>query len=70
MKNPFEINWAHGWTFQIVHVEGGSKIEGYGFGIRIQGALVPTESPLMAADRLVFNEDRKRKSLFNTWKSK
>ncbi len=70
MNNPFSIYWNKNWTFQIVHMEGGIYIEGKGLGIITRKQLLPTESPFTAADNLVFSEDKNRKSLFNSWKSK
>ncbi len=70
MQNPFSISWNKNWTFQIVHKEGGIYIEAKGLGIQIRKPLMATESPLTAADNLVYREDKNRKSLFNSWKSK
>ena len=70
MNNPFNIYWNKNWTFQIVHMEGGSYIEAKGLGALIRKPLLATESPFTAADNLVCSEDKKRKFLFNSWKSK
>ncbi len=70
MRNTFSIYWNKNWTFQIVHMEGGIHIEAKGLGILIRKPLLATESPLTAADNLVYSEDKNRKSLFNSWKSK
>ena len=51
-------------------MEGGVYIEAKGLGVLIRKPLLATESPLAAADNLVHNEDKNRKSLFNSWKSK
>ncbi len=67
MSNPFFIPWLMGWRFQIVLTKGGAIIEAYGFGICLQTSLKNGESPNSAADRLVFNEDMRRKSLHNAW---
>ena len=70
MRNPFSIYWNKSWTFQIVHMEGGLHIEAKGQGILIRKPLLATESPFAAADNLVYSEDKRRKSLFNSWKTK
>ena len=69
MHNPFSINWNKNWTFQIVHMEGGIYLEARGLGILIRKPYLPTENLLNAADNLVYNEDKNRKYLFNSWKS-
>ncbi len=70
MHNPFSIYWNKNWTFQIVHMEGGIYIEAKGLGVLIRKPLLATESPFTAADNLVRSEDKNRKFLFNSWKSK
>ena len=70
MNNPFSIYWNKNWTFQIVHMEGGIFIEAKGMGTRIKKPFLATEDLLTAADNLVYSEDKNRKSLFNSWKSK
>ena len=70
MRNPYSIYWNKSWTFRIVHMEGGIYIEAKGLGVLIRKPLLATESPLTAADNLVYSEDKNRKSLFNSWKSK
>ncbi len=70
MKNPFTIHWKKNWIFQIVHLEGGIYLEAKGFGIMLRKPFLPTENPLIAADNLVYSEDKNRKYLFNSWKSK
>ena len=70
MHNPFSIYWNKNWTFQIVHMEGGIYIEAKGLGVLIRKPLLATESPFTAADNLVHSEDKNRKFLFNSWKSK
>ena len=70
MHNPFSIYWNKNWTFQIVHMEGGIFIEAKGYGALIRKPLLARESPFIAADNLVHAEDKNRKSLFNSWKSK
>ena len=70
MKNPFSLYWNKNWTFQIVHTEGGIYIEAKGLGVLIRKPFLATESRLTAADNLVYEEDKNRKSLFNSWNSK
>ena len=70
MKNPFYLYWNKNWTFKIVHMDGGTFIEAKGLGILIKKPFLPTESPIDAADNLIYREDKNRKSLFNSWKSK
>ena len=70
MHNPFYISWNKNWTFQIVHMEGGIYLETKGLGFLIRKPFMVTESPLTAADNLVYREDKIRKSLFKSWKSK
>ena len=70
MHNPFSIYWNKNWTFQIVHMEGGIHIEAKGLGVLLRKPFLANESPLTAADNLVYSEDKNRKSLFNSWKSK
>ena len=69
MSNPFSLYWKKNWTFQIVHTEGGTYIEAKGLGVLIREPFLPTQSPSIAADDLVLNEDKNRRSLFNSWKS-
>ncbi len=70
MHNPFSIYWNKNWSFQIVHMEGGTYIEAKGLGVILRKPLPATESPHTAADNLVLSEDKNRKSLFNSWRSK
>ena len=70
MSNPFSIYWNKQWTFQIVHMEGGVYLEAKGLGIIIRKHFVPTENPITSADNLVYGEDKNRKYLLNSWKSK
>ena len=51
-------------------MEGGIYIEAKGLGVLIRRRLLATESPFTAADNLVHGEDKNRRSLFNSWKSK
>ncbi len=68
MKNPFKLYWAEEWTFQIVHMYGGIHLEAHGLGICLRSTLLPSDNILIAADNLIFKEDRKRKALKNHWK--
>ena len=70
MNNPFTIYWNKNWTFQIVHMEGGIYLEAKGLGILIRKRFLPTENPLIAADKLIYSEDKIRQSLFKSWKIK
>ena len=69
VSNPFSLYWKKNWTFQIVHMEGGIYLEAKGLGVLIRKPLLATENPFTAADKLVYSEDKNRKSLFNSWKS-
>ena len=69
MQNPFSIYWNKNWTFQIVHMEGGIYLEAKGLGVLIRKPFLATENPLIAADNLVYREDKNRKFLFTSWKS-
>ena len=51
-------------------MEGEIDIEAKGLEILIRKHLLTTESPFTAADNLVYIEDKNRKSLLNSWKSK
>ena len=68
MTNPFRVRWLEGWTFQTVLQGGQPTIEAYGFGVCLRAVIVQGESPTEAADRLVLEEDRLRRSLRNAWK--
>jgi len=63
MANPFSVRWLEGWTFQTVLMEGAVQVEAHGFGICLRTPVLPGESPVTAADRLVLDEDRRRKTL-------
>ena len=67
-KNPFHLKWNRGWSF-IFFLEGGiPKIEARGFGISIRTNIEDGESPYETADRLVFKEQRIRKSRYYSWR--
>lgn len=67
MANPFRLRWLDGWTFQTVLMEGDVQVEARGFGICLRTRLLPGETPRSAADRLVLEEDRRRRSLHHAW---
>ena len=67
MANPFSVRWLEGWTFQTVLMEGAVQVEAHGFGICLRTPVLPGESPVTAADRLVLAEDRRRKTLRAAW---
>jgi len=67
MANPFSVRWLAGWTFQTVLMEGHLQVEAHGFGICLRTPVLPGESPLSAADRLVLAEDQRRRTLHNAW---
>ena len=50
-------------------MEGGIYIEAKGLGVLLRKPFLATENPLTAADKLVYSEDKNRKSLFKSWKS-
>lgn len=68
MTNPFHLRWLQGWTFQTVLMEGHVQIEAHGYGIRLRTPLLAGESPRAGADRLVLQEDRRRRSLHHAWR--
>ena len=70
ISNPFTIYWKKNWTFQIVHMEGGIYLEAKGLGVSLRAPFLPNDNPLLAADSLIFREEKNRKSLYNSWKSK
>ena len=51
-------------------MEGGIYIEAKGMGVIIRKPFLPTENLFTAADKLVYSEDKNRKSLLNSWKSR
>ena len=63
MTNPFKLYWAEDWTFQIVHMEGGIYIEAHSLDICLRSLFSPSDNPLIAADRLIFQNDDKKKRL-------
>jgi len=69
-SNPFKLYWKKNWTFQIVHMEDGIHIEAKGLGVSIKAPFEPNENPIIAADSLIFREEKNRQSLYNSWKLK
>lgn len=67
MANPFSVRWLAGWTFQTVLMGGQVQVEAHGFGICLRTPVLPGESPISAADRLVLAEDQRRRALHNAW---
>ena len=66
-RNPFYLDWNKGWSF-LFFLEGGiPKIEAKGFGISITSKVKKDESPSETADRLVYKEQRIRKSRYYSW---
>ena len=66
-QNPFHLCWNKGWSF-LFFLEGGTpKIEASGFGIALTTDIKKGESPSQTADRLVFKEQRNRKSRYHSW---
>tara|TARA_B100000700_G_C14685063_1_gene687158 strand:+ start:365 stop:538 length:174 start_codon:yes stop_codon:yes gene_type:complete len=51
-------------------MEGGIYLEAKGLGVVMRKPFLPTENPSLAADNLVYGEDKIRKSLFSSWKLK
>ena len=50
-------------------MEGGIYLEAKGLGILVRKTLSANESPMTTADNLVYNEDKNRSYLYNSWKS-
>ena len=67
MANPFSVRWLAGWGFQTVFMEGQVQVEAHGFGICLRTPVLPGESPVAAADRLVLEEDQRRRALHSAW---
>ena len=66
-QNPFYLGWNKGWSF-LFYLEGGTpKIEASGFGIAMSTDIKRGESPSQTADRLIFKEQRNRKSRYYSW---
>lgn len=67
MANPFSVRWLAGWTFQTVLMEGEVQVEGHGLSMCLRTPVLPGESPVTAADRVVLAEVRRRRALHSTW---
>ena len=66
-KNPFHLGWNKGWSF-LFFLDGGiPKIKASGFGISMTTEIKKGESPSQTADRLVYKEQRNRKSIYYSW---
>ena len=66
-QNPFYLEWNKGWSF-LLFLEGGiAKIEARGFGISITTKIEDGESPKESADKLLYKEQRMRKSRYYSW---
>ena len=66
-QNPFYLGWNKGWSFHF-YLEGGTpKIEASGFCIALTTDIKNGESPSQTADRLIFKEQRNRKSRYYSW---
>ena len=66
-RNPFYLGWNKGWSF-LFFLEGGiAKIEAKGYGISITTKVKKGESLSESTDRLVFKEQRMRKSRYYSW---
>ena len=66
-KNPFHLGLYKGWSF-LLFLEGGTpKIESSGFGTAMTTDIKQGESPYQTADRLVYKEQRNRKSIYYSW---
>ena len=70
IRNPFSLYWKKSWTFQIVNMEGGIHSEAKGLGVLLRPLFMLNDNPLIAADNLILREEKNRKSLYNSWKSK
>ena len=70
ISNHFSLYCKRNWTFQIVHMEGSIHIEAKGLGVFLRAPFMPNDNPLIAADNLILREEKNRKSLYNSWKSK
>lgn len=66
-QNPFYLGWNKGWSF-LFYLEGGTpKIEASVFGIAMSTDIKRGESLSQTADRLIFKEQRNRKSRYYSW---
>ena len=67
LNNPFYLNWNKGWSFFLILEGGIAMIEARGFGISLTSNIRKGESPRESADRLIFKEQRIRKSRYYSW---
>ena len=67
LKNPFSIGWNKGWTFLFFLEGGAAKIEARGYGISITTKIKNGETPFESADRLIFKEQRMRRTRYISW---
>ena len=51
-------------------MEGGVYIEAKCLGVLSRAPFMRNRNPLIAADNLIFREEKNRTSLYNSWKSK
>ena len=66
-QNPFHLGWKKCWSF-LFYLEGGTpNIEASGFGIAMTTNIKEGESPSQTLDRLVFKEQKNRKSRSYSW---
>ena len=66
-QNPFYIRWNKGCSFLFYLEVGTPKIEASGFGIAMSTDINSGKSPSQTADRLIFKEQRNRKSRYYSW---
>ena len=66
-KNPFHLGWNKGWSFLFFLKGVTPKIEASGFSIVMTKDINKGESTWQTADRLVFKEQRNRKSIYYSW---
>ena len=51
-------------------MEGSIHLEAKVLGVLLRAPFMPNDNPLIAVDNLIFREEKNRKSLYNSWKSK
>ncbi|TGG79016.1 MAG: copper-binding protein [Aphanocapsa feldmannii 277cV] len=68
MANPFQVRWLEGWSFQLILQGGRPVVEAQGFGVWLQKPLLPGESPGEAADRILWREEQRRRSMHGAWR--
>lgn len=67
MANPFQIRWLAGWWFQVIHEGGRVLLEARGYGICLRRPLLAGETPRDVADRMIWQEDRRRRMIKAVW---